>query len=218
MPADWDLLTTAFLHDPPDKALDIPGHERRAARYLEAALGHPVDIGTIKQEAGLADRLAAIAERLAMPTAGPNGERAVSVTGGKLRIHHPLGGGSQEMTVPHLDEAKIEEEIRNIVAGVDPMRSRHLALWRLLPERLATLHPAYADLPADTRVPDHTIWHHADTAVALTAADTGAGAAFLVFCPRARPNVYSSRALAARSVVGKPDPQLAYLSGATSGR
>jgi CRISPR-associated protein Cmr2 len=181
VPADWDLLTTAFLHDPPDKALDIRGHERRAARYLEAALGHSVDIATIKQEAGLADRLAAIAERLAMPTAGPNGERAVSVTGGKLRIHHPLGGGSQEMTVPHLDEAKIEEEIGNIVAGVDPMRSRHLALWRLLPERLATLHPAYADLPADTRAPDHTIWHHADTAVALTAADTGTGAAFLSF-------------------------------------
>ena len=37
MSADWDLLTTAFLHDPPDKALDIRGHERRAARYLEAA-------------------------------------------------------------------------------------------------------------------------------------------------------------------------------------
>jgi CRISPR-associated protein Cmr2 len=181
LPAAWDLLTTAFLHDPPDKALDIRGHERRAARYLEAALDHPVDIATMKQEAGLADRLAAIAERLPMPNAGPNGERAVSVRSGKLRIHHPLGGGSQEMTVPHLDEAKIEAEIRNIVAGVDSMRLRHLCLWRLLPERLAALHPAYAELPADTRVPDHTIWHHADTAVALTAADTGAGAAFLSF-------------------------------------
>jgi CRISPR-associated protein Cmr2 len=124
LPADWDLLTTAFLHDPPDKALDIHGHERRAARYLEAALDHPVDIAMIKQEAGLADRLAAIAERLPMPTAGRNGERAVSVRSGKLRVHHPLGGGSQEMIMPHLDEAKIEAEIRNIVAGVDSMRLR----------------------------------------------------------------------------------------------
>jgi CRISPR-associated protein Cmr2 len=179
VPADWDLLTTAFLHDPPDKALDIRGHERRAARYLEAALGRPADISLIKQDAGLADRLAAVAERLPMPTAGPNGERAVSVRDGKLRIHHPLGGGSREVSVPDFNEAKIEAEIKNIVAGIESMRSRHLALWRLLPERLAGLHPAYADLPADTRVPDHTIWHHADTAVALTAADTGAGAAFL---------------------------------------
>jgi CRISPR-associated protein Cmr2 len=181
LPANWDLLTTAFLHDPPDKALDIRGHERRAARYLEAALDHPVDIAMIKQEAGLADRPAAIAERLPMPTAGRNGEHAVSVRSGKLRVHHPLGGGSQEMTMPHLDEAKIEAEIRNIVAGVDSMRLRHLPLWRLLPERLAALHPAYAELPADTRVPDHTIWHHADVAAALIAADTGTGAAFLSF-------------------------------------
>jgi CRISPR-associated protein Cmr2 len=181
LPADWDLLTIAFLHDPPDKALDIRGHERRAARYLQAALGRPADVFLIKQDAGLADRLAAMAERLPMPTAGPAGERAVSASDRRLRIHHPLGGGSREIIVPDLDEAKVEAEIKNIVAGIDPMQSRHLALWRLLPERLAVLDPAYADLPADTRVPDHTIWHHADTAAALTAADTGAGAAFLSF-------------------------------------
>ena len=40
----------------------------------------------------------------------------------------------------------------------------------------AQLDPAYALLPADTRVPDHTIWHHADTATALLPADTGSGA------------------------------------------
>jgi CRISPR-associated protein Cmr2 len=181
LPADWDLLTIAFLHDPPDKALDIRGHERRAARYLQAALGRPADVFLIKQDAGLADRLAAMAERLPMPTAGPAGERAVSASDRRLRIHHPLGGGSREIIVPDLDEAKVEAEIKNIVAGIDPMQSRHLALWRLLPERLAVLDPAYADLPADTRVPDHTIWHHADTAAALTAADTGAVAAFLSF-------------------------------------
>jgi len=67
VPADWDLLTTAFLHDPPDKALDIRGHERRAARYLEAALGRPADVSLIKQDAGLADQLAAVAERFWSP-------------------------------------------------------------------------------------------------------------------------------------------------------
>jgi hypothetical protein len=59
------------------------------------------------------------------------------------------------------------------------MRSRHLALWRLLPERLALLHPAYSDPPAVTRVYEDAIWHHADSAVTLTAADTRAGAPFL---------------------------------------
>jgi len=181
MPPDWDLLTTAFLHDPPDKALDIRGHERRAVRYLEAALGRSVDAAGVKQDAGLADRLAAIAERLPMPTAGRDGERAVSVRDG-LQLNHPLGGVTTSIEAPLIDEDAIAQQISEIVAGIDEGRSRHLALWRLLPERLTTrLHPVYALLPADTRVPDHTIWHHADTAVALVPADSGAGAAFVSF-------------------------------------
>jgi CRISPR-associated protein Cmr2 len=34
---------------------------------------------------------------------------------------------------------------------------------------MAAIDPAYAWLPADTRVPDHTIWHHADTVTAFAA-------------------------------------------------
>jgi len=181
VPADWDLLTRVFLHDPPDKALDIRGHEARAARYLAVALGREIDAATIKADAGLADALAAIAERLPMPTAGDGGRRAVSVENGKLEIHHPLGAGARLIAAPALDEAAIERAIRGIVDGIDDAGSRFLALWRLLPEDLAKRNPGYAELPADTRVPDHTIWHHADTAAALLPTNTGAGAAFVSF-------------------------------------
>jgi hypothetical protein len=81
----------------------------------------------------------------------------------------------------NFDEAKVEAEIKNLVAGIESMRTRHLALWRVLPERLALLHAAYSDPPADTRVYEDTMWHRADTMVALTAADIRAGAAFLSF-------------------------------------
>lgn len=181
MPADWDLLMRVFLHDPPDKALDIRGHEARAARYLSVALGRDIDASAIKADAGLADRLAAIAERLPMPTAGPDGRRAVSVENGRLEIHHPLGGSVRTIVAPALNEAAVARAIDGIVSGIDDARSRFLALWRLLPERLAKLDPGYAVLPADTRVPDHTIWHHADAAAALLPADTGAGTAFVSF-------------------------------------
>jgi CRISPR-associated protein Cmr2 len=179
VPADWDLLTRVFLHDPPDKALDIRGHEARAARYLAVALDREIDASTIKDDAGLADALAAIAERLPMPTAGSDGRRAVSVENGKLTVHHPLGAGARSKAAPKLNEAEVAAAIVKIVDGIDDARSRFLALWRLLPERLAAIDPAYAWLPADTRVPDHTIWHHADTAAALLPANSGSGAAFV---------------------------------------
>ena len=66
---DWERLLLAFLHDPPDKALDVRGHEQRAARYATAALGREVDSAAIKDAARAADPLAAAAERLPMPTA-----------------------------------------------------------------------------------------------------------------------------------------------------
>jgi CRISPR-associated protein Cmr2 len=181
VPPDWDLLTRVFLHDPPDKALDIRGHEARAARYLEAALDREIDAATIKSDAGLADALAAIAERLPMPTAGADGRRAVSVENGALRINHPLGAGTRVISTPAINEAAVTGVIRSIVSEIDDAGSRFLALWRLLPERLTANDPAFAVLPADTRVPDHTIWHHADTVAALLPTNTGAGAAFVSF-------------------------------------
>jgi CRISPR-associated protein Cmr2 len=180
--ADWDLLTRVFLHDPPDKALDIRGHEGRAARYCAAALGREIDAATIKADASLADTLAAVAERLPMPTAGADGQRAVAVEEGRLRVCHPLGGtNARSIPTPTMNEAAVAGAIKDIVAGVDASSSRFLALWRLLPDCLIVLDPAYAVLPADTRVPDHSIWHHADSAAALLPANSGTGAAFLSF-------------------------------------
>ncbi len=37
---DWEELLKTWLHDPPDKALSIMGHEERAVRYQTAALGY----------------------------------------------------------------------------------------------------------------------------------------------------------------------------------
>ncbi|HEY1259912.1 MAG TPA: type III-B CRISPR-associated protein Cas10/Cmr2 [Stellaceae bacterium] len=130
----------------------------------------------------MADTLAAIAERLPMPTAGPDGQRAVAVEDGKLLVCHPLGGASpQSLPAPTVNDAAVTSAIKDIVAGIDASRSRFLALWRLLPDRLLAIDAAYAALPADTRVPDHTIWHHADSTAALLPANSGTGAAFLSF-------------------------------------
>lgn len=182
MRVDWTDLVLAYLHDPPDKALGIRGHEERASRYASAALKTPVSKDTLHGGTRTEDQLASIVERLPMPTAGKNGERAVEPSpDGTLEIRHPLSGTPTNLAGCKIDEARCVAVIEDIVRGYDDPRRTFLALWRLLPDELVrNLHPAYGRLPADTRIPDHTIWHHLDMTAGLSAALSGAhGRAYL---------------------------------------
>ena len=174
---DWHELLRVWMHDPVDKALDIRGHEARAARYASRALGWDVTSRAIKSSASLGDQLAAIAERIPMPTAGYKGERAVGLEDGRIEVRHPVSAQADVLEGLALDENGVLETIDGIVAELpDDPRLRFLALWRLLPERLkGTL----ARLPADTRVPDHTLIQHADIASGLWASSRSRGRAYL---------------------------------------
>ena len=165
----------AYLHDPGDQALDIRGHEARAARYASRALDRDVTRKEIKSSASLADSLAAIAERVPMPTAGRNGERAVGPEDGRLDACHPVSAGRNTLEGLIVAEEQVLETIGSIVDDLPCARSRFLALWRLLPERLAKcLGHAFVRLPADTRIPDHTLTQHADITSGLWASRQGA--------------------------------------------
>lgn len=177
MPLNGKDLLKAFLHDPPDKALDVRGHAARAARYVAAALEEPVDPEELERDG---DHLASAVERLPVPRAA-DGEPAVGPTHGRLRIVHPMSGVETRIPVPPVNEAAVVERIREI-AGRFPRseeKKRFIALWRWLPERLAERHPCFGRLPADTRMPDHTLWHHADVTAAFAATRSGSGRAFL---------------------------------------
>ena len=175
---DWYWLLHAWLHDPIDKALDIRGHEARAARYASRALDSDVLRKELKDSASLADQLAAIAERIPMPTAGQNGERAVGPENGQIEVRHPVSARPAVLKGLVLDEASVGAVIDSIVAGLpDDPRTRFLALWRLFPERVGL---DLARLPADTRVPDHTLIQHADITSGIWASQQGArGGAYL---------------------------------------
>jgi CRISPR-associated protein Cmr2 len=177
MPANWSDLLIAFLHDPPDKAIGIRGHEQRACRYLELA-GCPVSREALH---GTEDQLAAIIERLPMPH-GRDGGLRVGAEDGRLPVVHPLSGQHSELQLADLDEAGVGSVISELVDGIDEPERRMLVLWRMLPEKLAERDPNYRLFPADTRVPDHTIWHHLETTAGLKTALAGAhGAALLSF-------------------------------------
>ena len=149
MRQSWDDLLVAFLHDPPDKALDVPGHLHRACRYASAAVGETVTAAMI---GGLPDQLASVAERVPLPTAGENGVRAVGPSDGCLTVFHPLSGEPSTVAAGRVDEDAVERAISEIVSGLDSPRDRFLAIWRLLPDRLAGDSPSSALLPADTRI------------------------------------------------------------------
>lgn len=178
MTTNWRDLLVAWLHDPPDKALDIHRHQARARRYASVALGDQVSESEIKDPA---DSLAAIAERLPCPHWSVH---RVNVEQGQLAIYHPLSGSPRTLSVQTDVEEHITSVITDLVADLDTTELRFLALWRMLPEALGNGPMAWLpQLPADTRVPDHSIWRHLDVTAGLKAAEAGDhhGAAFLSF-------------------------------------
>ncbi|WP_058867820.1 type III-B CRISPR-associated protein Cas10/Cmr2 [Chloracidobacterium thermophilum] len=187
MAANWEKILLTYLHDPPDKARSIRGHVARARRYAAIVVGEE-ESRRLEEAAETADPLASAVERFPMPTAGKEGERAVAPKNGQLRIFHPLSAAPKDLDVPPLNDALTlgeQQQLQAIVGGLPESGHlmRLLAIWRRWPEALAAnVHPCFALLPADTRTPDHTIWHHADTAAAFRAAlDAGGGEALLAF-------------------------------------
>ncbi|TVS20136.1 MAG: type III-B CRISPR-associated protein Cas10/Cmr2 [Planctomycetaceae bacterium] len=178
MTTNWRDVLIAYLHDPPDKAMQIRGHESRARKYLRVALGDDVSESELKDPS---DPLAAIAERLPAPhweTLKVSADECEFVT------WHPLSGAEKRLFVSEWSPSDIAGTIEQLVQSIDDTERRFLVLWRGLAEKLAIdHHDTFERLPADTRVPDHTLWQHLDTTAALKAAEAGSSsnAAFLSF-------------------------------------
>ncbi len=179
---NWTKVLYVWMHDPVDKALDVGTHKSRAARYVSCAVGKPVTYRDIDVAVKSADIAAAIADRLPMPNAGMGGKRAVELGDCPLEIRHPVSAEKHTLTNLVLDEAAVRCVIEDIVRTLPTSpRARFLALWRLLPERLAKkLGRDFALLPADTRVPDHSLFQHSDIATGIsTGSQSQGGYAYL---------------------------------------
>ncbi|HIE08955.1 MAG TPA: type III-B CRISPR-associated protein Cas10/Cmr2 [Armatimonadetes bacterium] len=165
MGVNWRLKVSAFLHDPPDKALDILGHEERGAALRKQAIGVDFYPDEVKQ----ADAIASSADRIGV------------VEGLKLLewpqrpfFVHPLSGRSLEVEgLP--DPARSSEAQMRAVRTLTRRakgdeRRLFLLLWRFLDEELK--HEERRDweaLPADTRIPDHGLLQHLSAVSAVAA-------------------------------------------------
>lgn len=186
----WQALLAARLHDPPEKSLILmrtrDGHEAGTASELSRIVFPGGEPPQAVAAARRADRWASAADRAAFPSHDEEGRypawQQVRFDQAPVIIH-PLTG--REFRLDRLDDVAPEQlaalsthHLRRLVhrdaAGGVHLRRTALAFWRFGPEIEAPeIRNLWPMLPADTRVPDHTIFDHLD----LTAALAGAFAA-----------------------------------------
>ncbi len=195
----WKTRLAARLHDPPEKALVLlrtrAGHEGGTVRALmEEVFPHGVP-ADIERAVERADHWAAAADRAAFPKA--EGDRRYPawqqvVFAQDPVLIHPLTGNSHRLP-PFADDVPAERaqdqgtgHLRTLLQrdgqGAIDLRRSALALWRFGPELRGDLAEVWKLLPADSRVPDHTIHDHLDLAAAFAgafAADPEGGPALL---------------------------------------
>lgn len=172
----WQNKIKAFLHDPPDKALTLfhVAHEGKRDEILEKL--------SLKYDESLnpADHMASAMQRLNIPTnyrvdrggcnnhicfKGPN----------KPVFKHTLSGAEENLNEitdliatygyeRALDEFGFKPETVSEFLDKNDWKKTYFSIWRFLPER----YPLGYILPADTRIPDHSIWDHLDVTAAIS--------------------------------------------------
>ncbi len=183
-PEFWKRKLAAFLHDPPHKPLDFsPRHEDDARQILKAALpGFDEDqLAALIASVKSSDWTASAADRFCFP----RGKAASTFTGQPgSTFRHPLGGS--EFIISSLPEpGRALEWLQNAFGGIkvdekasenEQWRQRFFLYWRRFMEQTVLQEGGARDLafyPADTRIPDHTIWNHMSLTSALEACRSG---------------------------------------------
>ena len=188
---DWKRKLAAFLHDPPSKALDIRTHQERSEKAMQAA-----DLGTPEERRAwerAADHTAAAADRFPFPHHS-KASLSCAFDGVRNVFRHPLSG---EHTLPFdgpfmsVEQAvEGEQTTQPVLKEIADMseseqwRARFFAHWRLWAGASTAKDWRLAYLPADTRIPDHSIWPHMQMVSALEGCRSAGGAlepAFLKF-------------------------------------
>jgi len=175
----WKRKLAAFLHDTPTKCLNIQEHQEKSRAAMSRAGFTDEEIGRYDHEA---DWAAAAADRYPFPASRASGLRC-AFDGFRNQFHHPLDG-TQQLGFPVIKSDAIGTEAEQfgqplLDSGManDPdfWRDRFFSHWRLWCRNAREKDYRLAFLPADTRIPDHTIWNHMQVVSALAGANQAGG-------------------------------------------
>lgn len=191
----WQTKLAARLHDPIEKVLILmrtaEGHEGGTSATLRRELGLDDLPQGVRDAVTQADHWASAADRAAFPNRNREGRYPAWQ---QTRFHevpviiHPLTGAQFDLKKlpgiePDAAKALALDHLRKLIHEGDPKKAA-LAFWRFGPEIDAgEIKSLWAQLPADTRVPDHSIHDHLDLTAALAttfAADAGGPALLAV--------------------------------------
>ena len=189
----WKRKLAAFLHDTPTKCLNIREHSLKSIEAMRRAGFNDDDIARYDPETKRSDRYdheadwaAAAADRYPFPDSRASG-LACAFDGHRNKFHHPLDG-KQQLGFSPIQSDDLGTETEQVCqplletgesADSDFWRDRFFAHWRLWCRDAREKDYRLAFLPADTRLPDHTIWNHMQVVSALAGANTDGGPAFL---------------------------------------
>jgi CRISPR-associated protein Cmr2 len=168
----WQRKLLAFLHDPPSKPFQVAEHREVADTLIRNAGFDPAEAAWFFDK--VCDHTVAAADRLVCPKA-----RAMKADwqAEAAAFKHPLGGGAlhfdQKITAALAEDITTKAQPHALLYGRLSADKRDWARffchWRLWPREAARHDPHLAHLPADTRIPDHSIWTHCSLVSALQA-------------------------------------------------
>lgn len=185
----WQLKLAAWTHDPAEKALilmrDRIGHEGGTVKALQQTLFGGKPSSALEKFMNKADHWAAAADRPSFP-----GDEFINSEGGKklsdrwssVRFYnnpvliHPLSGERFDIkdaisgiSVDPIKSVSFDHFDKLVQKNNDAIDHKKTALtfWRFGPHLQTDLGAIWELLPADTRIPDHSIWSHLDLTAAF---------------------------------------------------
>jgi CRISPR-associated protein Cmr2 len=168
-PTYWRKKLSALMHDSPGKVLQIWDHYQRAT-----ALQLPDRFEDYEHFDNKADHDASASDRLPFPKPIRS-----SFDGINNYFRHPLGGNAPlKFDIAFQSVAQAEESgqaTRPTLINDDDPRGEFFARWRFWRWWASHRDPRLAFMPAETRLPDHTIWSHLFVTSAFQGCSTDRG-------------------------------------------
>lgn len=183
IPSLWQAKMLARIHDPAEKAIILmntsEGHEGGTVAALKKQLYSESELAQLNDLIKKADHWAAGADRPSLPKGY---DWNVNFLDAPTTIIHPLSGerfnveglGATDIAQLKADSlSRFTRLIQSDSGNKTNFKKTYLANWRFGAEgKMANdgWGALWEQLPAETRIPDHTIWSHLD----LTSAFAGA--------------------------------------------